>query len=115
MKKYKYIQECILFCYDNADTSSAGKMKCENVQTKETICRVENTNINGNMNERINTQMKGVQFRQRGVYHTINHYQAYQGTNTSILWYKYKCVMVQIQVYYGLLMSIIIQMSRFSS
>ena len=42
-----------LFCYDNADTSSARKMKCENVQTKETICRVENTNMNGNMNEKI--------------------------------------------------------------
>ena len=53
MKKYKCFQECIIFCYDNADTSSASKMKCENVHIKETICRVENTNMNGNMDEKI--------------------------------------------------------------
>ena len=52
IRKYKRNQDV------DADTSSARKMKCANAQTEAKnlyiiYCRVENTNMKGNMNEKI--------------------------------------------------------------
>ena len=88
------LSSATLFCYDNADTSGARKMKCANVEMSE------NTNAFRLVQVHANTDfpMKKYKYTQECIilcYDNTNTIRAGRMcTNTDVQRSKYKCTMV---------------------